>query len=117
MRELLTRLEQASVLDRISDPLQRGLQAVIKPRLLRDLLHGVFLGHPVHPPLATFTLGSWTSASVLDFLARHETAATTMVGLGLASSPLTVAAGAADWSELDHEQRRVGLIPLTLNGA
>ncbi|HEV7710238.1 MAG TPA: Rieske (2Fe-2S) protein [Asanoa sp.] len=115
MRQLLTRLEQASGLDRISDPLQRGLQAVLKPRFLRDALHGVQLGHPLHPALAMFTAGSYTSASILDLIRGQEVAATTMVGLGVASSPLTALAGANDWAELDKEQRRVGLVHLASN--
>jgi nitrite reductase/ring-hydroxylating ferredoxin subunit len=115
MRELLTRLEQASGLDRISDPLQRGVRAVLKPRILRDALHGVQLGHPLHPALAMFTAGSYTSAAVLDLMPGQEAPATTLVGVGLGSSPLTALAGANDWAELDKEQRRVGLVHLTAN--
>ncbi|WP_239126930.1 Rieske 2Fe-2S domain-containing protein [Asanoa siamensis] len=111
----MTRLEQASGLDRISDPLQRGLQAVLKPRMLRDALHGVQVGHPLHPALASFTLGSWTSAAVLDALRGQEFPATALVGVGVAGAVPTALAGANDWAELDHEQRRVGLVHLTAN--
>jgi len=115
MRQLLTRLEQASGLDRISDPLQRGLQAVLKPRALRDALHGRQLGHPLHPALAMFTAGSYTSAGILDLMRGQEVPATTLLGIGLASSPLTALAGANDWAELDHEQRRVENVHLAFN--
>ncbi|MDG4824103.1 Rieske 2Fe-2S domain-containing protein [Asanoa sp. WMMD1127] len=115
MKQLLTRLEQASGLDRISDPIQRALRAVLKPRLLRDTLHGVQLGHPVHPALASFTLGSWTSAAVLDVIPRQELPATTLVGVGVAGAVPTALAGLNDWAELDHEQRRVGLVHMAAN--
>ncbi|WP_239090877.1 Rieske 2Fe-2S domain-containing protein [Asanoa iriomotensis] len=111
----MTRLEQASGLDRISDPLQRALQAVVKPRTLRDALHGVPTGHAVHPALASFTLGSLTSAAILDLIRGQEVPATTLVGVGMTAAPLTALAGATDWSELDKEQRRVGLVHLAAN--
>lgn len=117
MKQLLTRLEQASGLDRISDPLQRFLQSTLKPRMLRDALHGVQVGHPLHPALASFTLGSMTSAAILDVLRGQEFPATLMVGGAVASAPVTVLAGANDWAELDREQRRVGLVHLVVNAA
>ncbi|MEV0713776.1 Rieske 2Fe-2S domain-containing protein [Asanoa sp. NPDC050611] len=83
--------------------------------MLRDLLHGVPTGHPIHPALASFTLGSFTSAAILDLIRGQELPATTMVGAGMVGAPLTVLAGATDWSELDKEQRRVGLVHLTAN--
>jgi len=115
MRQLLTKLEQASGLDRISDPLQRGLHAVFRPRFLRDALHGVWLGHPLHPALASLPLGAWSSAAVLDLVGGQERAATTLVGVGVGSAPLAAIAGANDWAELDKEQRRVGLVHLVAN--
>ena len=116
MRQLLTRLEQASGLDRISDPLQRGLHSVLRPRAVRDALHGVWLGHPLHPTLAQVPLGAWTSAAVLDLVPGQEAAATTLVGVGLAGAPLAAVAGADDWADLDKEQRRVGLVHIAANG-
>ena len=47
----MTKLEQATTLDRAGDRLQRAVQATLRPQRVRDLLHGVFLGHPLHPAM------------------------------------------------------------------
>jgi len=49
--QMMTRLQEARSLDVISDKLQAAVQAVAKPQRLRDLLHGTWLGHPLHPVL------------------------------------------------------------------
>src|SRR6185436_17033122 len=33
---------------------------------LKDVLHGKFLGHPLHPVLVDIPTGSWTAAAVCD---------------------------------------------------
>jgi nitrite reductase/ring-hydroxylating ferredoxin subunit len=38
------------------------------PTHRRDALHGVWLGHPLHPALILVPLGSWMSATALDLL-------------------------------------------------
>jgi nitrite reductase/ring-hydroxylating ferredoxin subunit/uncharacterized membrane protein len=110
MRELLTRLEQASALDRLGDRLQKVVQAVVRPQVVRDALHGTWLGHPLHPVLVQLPVGAWTSAAVLDLLPGQRRAATTLVAVGLAGAVPSAAAGANDWAALDREQRRVGLV-------
>ena len=37
-----------------------------RARPLQDLLHGVWLGHPLHPVVTDVPLGAWTTALVLD---------------------------------------------------
>ena len=68
VRELLTKLEQASALDRVGDRLQRVVQATLRPQRVRDALHGVWLGHPLHPALVQVPVGAWISAAVVDLL-------------------------------------------------
>ena len=44
---LLDRIERTHALDRVGDPLLRGVHAVFRGRL-SDFLHGKWLGHSVH---------------------------------------------------------------------
>lgn len=90
------------------------------PVAARDALHGVWLGHPLHPVLAQVPVGSWLSASVLDLLAMAdrdrrrrpglERAASALVATGLATVPAAALPGFMDWSQLHPEQQRVGLV-------
>jgi hypothetical protein len=48
--QLISRLEQNSSLDKVVTVGQR-VARLIRPGRLRDGLHGVWLGHPLHPVL------------------------------------------------------------------
>ena len=61
---LISRLEQDSRLDGAVSAGQR-VARLIRPGKVRDVLHGVWLGHPLHPALIQVTTGAWLSASVL----------------------------------------------------
>lgn len=37
-----------------------------RSRGLQDLLHGRWLGHPLHPVLTDVPVGAWTTAAILD---------------------------------------------------
>ncbi|MEU7901686.1 Rieske (2Fe-2S) protein [Actinoplanes sp. NPDC049118] len=107
---MMTRLEEARSLDPVSDRLQAAVQAVARPRLLRDLLHGTWLGHSLHPVLVQLPVGSFVSAAVLDLLPGRRRAATTLIAVGTAAVAPAVAAGLLDWSQLTRDRRRVGLV-------
>jgi nitrite reductase/ring-hydroxylating ferredoxin subunit/uncharacterized membrane protein len=119
-------VERWSWLDGTVGVLRRAADAVLPPGRVRDALHGVWLGHPLHPALILLPLGSWISATTLDLLPGvpgTERSARTLVGLGVLSAAPTAAAGAADWSRLHPEQQRVGVLhaaanlaTVTLNG-
>jgi nitrite reductase/ring-hydroxylating ferredoxin subunit/uncharacterized membrane protein len=111
-----TAVERAAVLD----PPSEALDAVVS-RLragpVKDLLSGVALGHPLHPVLVTVPIGAFTGAVVLDLTGREQSAARTLVGLGLLSSVPTALAGLTDWSDTRGAERRVGMAHLALNVA
>ena len=115
VRQTISQLEQASALDAVSDRLQGVVQRVMKPRALRDLLHGTWLGHPLHPVLVQFPVGAFMSAAVLDALPGQSKAATTLIAAGTAGAFPAIAAGLVDWSSLSRDQRRVGLVHATTN--
>lgn len=118
-RPLLTRprpvdlaegLEQARGLDRAIRTISVGVQRVLRPGPVKDVLHGVPGGHPAHPPLTDLPMGCWISAAVLDLLPGTRTASKTLVAAGLAGAVPTALTGIADWSALHREQQRVGLV-------
>lgn len=93
-------------------------------RLLADagrarVLHGVPLGHAIHPLLTDLPLGLWMSSTVLDLLGgpRAAPAADRLLGLGLLAAVPTAAAGLADWGRGDEQVRRVGVVHAALNSA
>jgi nitrite reductase/ring-hydroxylating ferredoxin subunit/uncharacterized membrane protein len=107
---LLDKLEKATALDNVGDRLQAATQAVIRPQRLRDLLHGVWLGHSLHPVLVQAPVGAFISAAVLDLLPGRRRAATTLIAMGTATALPAAAAGLTDWASLARDQRRTGLV-------
>ena len=93
-------------------------------RPLQDLLHGVWLGHPLHPVLVTVPVGAWTASTALDVLDASGLggpgtgpAATVVVGVGVAGAVAAAAAGLTDWQHAHDGPRRVGLVHAALNTA
>lgn len=120
LRQALSRLEQAESLDGASDKLQAAVTAVVRPRTLRDLLHGTWLGHPLHPVLVQLPVGAFISAAVLDLLPERlvpgaSRAATALIAAGTAGVAPAVAAGLVDWSDMTRDRRRVGLVHAAAN--
>ncbi|MEU4347959.1 Rieske (2Fe-2S) protein [Streptomyces sp. NPDC023838] len=110
----MDRLERATALDGLADGLRSAVQAVPLGRA-RDVLHGRWLGHPVHPVLVQAPIGTWLSAAVLDLMPGQRRAAGTLIGVGIAAALPAAAAGWADWAELQSRQRRVGLVHAAAN--
>ncbi len=108
-------LENARPLDRVVDPVRRVVQGPLPPGPARDALHGVPIGHPVHPTLVQVSIGAFMSASVLDALPGNEAASSALVATGLASAAPAAVTGWADWSELHEQQQRVGLVHAAAN--
>lgn len=121
-----------SALDRVAavtalDPLLTKLSSAVArlPTSTRDALHGVWLGHPLHPVVAQFPVGTWLAAAVLDGVAAlapsaaarasADRSARTLIATGLAAVPVAALPGAADWSQLHPEQQRVGAVHAATN--
>jgi nitrite reductase/ring-hydroxylating ferredoxin subunit/uncharacterized membrane protein len=98
-----------------------GADGSIGPKVA-DLLHGTWLGHPLHVVLTDVPLGSWTAAAVLDVL-EEKTGSSAMgrgadaaIALGLAGAAGAAITGLADWSQIGGGQpRRIGLAHGLLN--
>ena len=116
-RTVVERLEAVDALDRAVGPVEQTVGRVLPRGGMKDVLHGVWLGHPLHPLLTDLPIGFWTSAFTLDLIGgrRSRSAADLLVGLGVMSALPTAAAGVADWSELNRPERRSGLVHAAAN--
>lgn len=110
----ISRLEQATGLDRVVTAGQRVVRR-LGPGRPRDALHGVWLGHPLHPVLVQAPVGAWLSAAVLDLFPRGEQQSRRLVAFGLLASAPAALAGAADWSEQHEQQMRGGVVHAAAN--
>jgi nitrite reductase/ring-hydroxylating ferredoxin subunit/uncharacterized membrane protein len=108
--ELAERIEHAGALDRATGALTAAVRGALRRPGTADLLHGVPLGQPAHPPLVQLPIGCWASAALLDLLPGTSRAARVLIAAGIAGAAPAAAAGLADWSELHREQQRVGFV-------
>jgi nitrite reductase/ring-hydroxylating ferredoxin subunit/uncharacterized membrane protein len=113
-------------LDAVGKPLSEAVRALftnVGPagQTAKNALHGVWLGHPLHPVLTDVPIGAWTTALALD--AREVTtgdkgygrAADFAIGVGLVAAVGAAVTGLNDWSETDGRSRRLGLLHGLLN--
>ncbi|HYC06321.1 MAG TPA: hypothetical protein VEG29_00200, partial [Candidatus Binatia bacterium] len=69
-------------------------------RPIRDFLNGTWLGHPLHPLLASGAVGILSTVVVLDVLGQPAAADIALV-FGLLAMLATAVAGLADYSETE----------------
>jgi nitrite reductase/ring-hydroxylating ferredoxin subunit/uncharacterized membrane protein len=113
-------------LDAVGKPLSEAVRALFSNagpagQTAKNALHGVWLGHPLHPVLTDVPIGAWTTALALD--AREAAtgdraygrAADFAVGVGLVAAVGAAITGLNDWSETDGRARRLGLLHGLLN--
>ena len=122
---LVDRLSRSPLLDAGADLTQPLLRKILDGggawAPLKDLLHGTWLGHPLHPAITDVPIGAWTLATVFDALelaGRDEFAAAAdlAIGIGLAGAVAAVATGLAEWSDTKDEPKRLGSAHGMLNG-
>src|SRR5688500_20005301 len=120
----LSSLTDQPVLDPLAEPLSKAIRAGYESagpagQQAKNALHGVWLGHPLHPVFTDLPLGAWTTALALDAAAKVEPgmrrAATFAMGVGLAGALGAAVTGLTDWSETDCQSRRDGLVHGLLN--
>ena len=122
--ESLMHVVDNPAIDRVAEPLSQAVRRVYKAagpmgQQAKNALHGVWLGHPLHPVFTDLPLGAWTTALALDAAAGEDPgmrrAATFAMGVGLAGAAGAAVTGLTDWSETDGQSRRNGLIHGLLN--
>lgn len=111
------RIEQASALDRVADPLTAAVRNALPAGALKDGLSGTWLGHTLHPLLTDLPIGAWTSSLMLDAVGgpRSRTAADRLIAIGIVAALPTAATGVADWGDTRPKERRVGLVHAAAN--
>ena len=113
--QVVERIENAGPLDPVVKGVRKIVNAALKSQPVRDALHGVWLGHPLHPVLTDVPIGAWSAAAILDVVPGTGPASATLIATGCASAVPTALSGWADWSQLHPPQQRVGLVHAAAN--
>lgn len=110
-------IEARTDLDGVLAPVREHARTILSRIRVKDLLHGTWLGHPLHPVLVDLPIGFWTTSFALDLFGGRagRRFARESIALGVLSAPLAASAGVADWSETDGRDARVGAVHGALN--
>ena len=110
---------------RWADPLAKWLQPLIKRAVsappVHDLLDGVWLGAPLHPPLTDVPIGAWTTALLLDtgsVLSGDRdlgVAADRALAVGTLAAVPTAVTGLNDFRDLTGQSRRIAMVHAVAN--
>jgi len=120
------RVESAEWLEPVADGLQKVVGGAYEAtgeagQKVADALHGVWLGHPLHPAITDIPIGAWTAAVVFDAMeiAGNEKiapGADAAVAVGLAGAVGAALTGLTDWHKLSEpSSKRVGAAHAVLN--
>src|SRR3954467_216886 len=117
-------------IDQVSDALQPVINGAFNNsgavgRRAKDLLNGVWLGHPLHPVITDVPIGAWTMSQVFDLLSMvqggddsMDAAADVTLGTGILAALGAAVTGIADWSDIDGgPRRRMGMAHALINVA
>ena len=77
--EALAKVTESPGIDKIAEPLSKGVRRTYSAAgpagtAIKDTLHGVWLGHPLHPVFTDIPIGAWTAALALDCTADGDKA-------------------------------------------
>jgi nitrite reductase/ring-hydroxylating ferredoxin subunit/uncharacterized membrane protein len=118
-------VSRISALGELADRIQPTVQSLLEGhegarRPINDVLHGRFLGHPLHPLITDIPIGAWTLAAVFDVLElrgseRYRDAADAAIGFGALGAVGAAITGLAEWSDTKDAPQRVGMMHGLLN--
>lgn len=125
-RDLMAWIDRQSWLDSTGKSIQQVVGQLYSSAgagglAVRDFLHGVWLGHPLHSVLTDIPLGAYTVGVVLDGMEMvsgdedYGKGADTALALGVAGALGSAVSGITDWQHTTGSSRRVGLLHATLN--
>src|SRR3954470_18973105 len=116
--QLLSSIDQQDWLqpgvDRASELIKEAFQAGGEQgQQIKNALHGLWLGHPLHPAITDVPVGSWTVAAAMDLLeirgdSNYKSGADFAILFGLLASVPAAISGATDWSDTQGKAQRVG---------
>ena len=115
LRRAAESLETKAVLDGPATPARAVAGKLLSPAPIKAALNGSWLGHALHPIMTDVVIGSFVSASVLDFLGGDDAdaGAERLLAIGIATYAPTALTGVSDWADhADNESgvRRVGIV-------
>src|SRR6476660_5098848 len=123
-------IDRQKWLDDLSDAIQPLIVDLYKNtgeagHVAKDILNGVWLGHPLHPAITDVPIGAWTMSEMFDFLsmarggdANLDAASDLTLGMGILAALGAAVTGINDWSDIDQgSRRRMGLAHGLLNVA
>lgn len=86
------------------------------PVPVKDALYGVWLDHPLHPPLTDIPIGAWSLTALFDLMGQ-ERAADVSLKVGVAGAVGSAVTGLAQWHDLQNMEkpRRIGVLHAGLN--
>ena len=122
--QVLTQIVDNPAIDKVAKPVGKAVREAYDAAgpagsEIKNALHGVWLGHPLHPVLTDVPIGAWTTALALDAAADGDPgmrrAATFAMGVGLTGALGAAVTGLTDWSETSGRPRRTGMIHGLLN--
>src|SRR5919204_684383 len=106
--DALTKIVDAPPLNAVADPLRNAVLAAYDAagpagQHAKNAMHGVWLGHPLHPVFTDIPIGAWTTALAMDCAAGDDPgmkrAATFAMGIGLLGALGAAVTGLTRWSE------------------
>ena len=122
----LSALTDQPALDTLAEPLSRAVRGAYESageagRRAKNVMHGTWLGHPLHPVFTDIPIGAWTTALALDVAAATTAdrglsrAADFAIAVGLVGAVGSAVTGLTDWSETSGQSRRTGLVHGLMN--
>jgi nitrite reductase/ring-hydroxylating ferredoxin subunit/uncharacterized membrane protein len=114
-------------LDAVSDAIQPLVNKAFSEtgeagRIAKDLLTGVWLGHPLHPVITDVPIGAWTISSMFDLISMAagndeglDRASDLALGTGIVAAFGAAITGITDWSDVGGAHRRMGMAHALLN--
>src|SRR3954469_4863722 len=116
---LTERLEGARPLDAVAGAMQPLVNALLADPKRADVLHGMWVGHSIHPLLTDIPIGVWTSANILDFIGgkKSRQASQRLIGIGVLAAVPTAVTGWAEWGPLPRREQRVGVVHAVSNAS
>jgi len=122
----LVKVVDQPVLDTIAEPLGAAIRQAYSRagdagQVVKNAMHGVWLGHPLHPVFTDVPIGAWTTSLVLDAVGAIredeglERASDVAMAVGLVGAVGAAVTGLTDWSETQGRSRRTGLLHGLMN--
>jgi nitrite reductase/ring-hydroxylating ferredoxin subunit len=112
LRALIDRMGEDRRLEAPAERVADVVRPWFAPRVLKNALSGVWLGHRLHPLLTDAVIGAWASAGMLDAIGGRESqrAVRQLLGAGALAAVPTAAAGLNDYADTAGHARRVALV-------